>query len=66
MNSFDFNAVTYNGDCYCSHCLPGNVDINSDEVMPIFTSDEVDNYPVCCVCGYEHDYMSKIEYENGE
>ena len=66
MKAWDFEAVAYDGDEYCVGCLPDGVDVDDDDVCPIFASDEVDVYPVCCVCGCEHDYMSKIEYEDRE
>jgi hypothetical protein len=61
MKSYDYDAVTYNGDVYCTSCLPAGVDINSDEVMPIFADSEWNYYPVCCVCNHEHDYVNLLD-----
>jgi hypothetical protein len=57
MKAWDFDCVAYDADHYCVECLPNGVDAESDDVMPVFASNEVDSYPVCCVCGAEHDYM---------
>ena len=57
MKSYDYKAVTYDGEVYCIDCLPKEIDINDEEVMPIFADSEWDYVPVCCVCGYEHDYV---------
>jgi len=56
VKAYDFDAAIYNGEVYCIDCLP--VDPDDPEVMPIFASDEWDFYPVCDVCGYEHDYVA--------
>lgn len=66
MKAWDYDAVTYDGAVYCVGCLPKGVNVNSDDVHPIFASDEWD-YPgaTCDVCGETHDYMGlvgKTEY----
>lgn len=58
MKSFDYDAVAYEGDYYCTECLPDGVDVESDDVQPVFADAEVDNYPVCGACHAEHDYMA--------
>ena len=64
MKSYDYEAVTYDGDIYCNGCLPEGVNINDEQVHPIFADSEWDYIPVCCVCGREHDYVTVIDYEN--
>src|SRR5262245_55360529 len=66
MNACDFDAVVYDGAEYCVGCLPDGVDVDSEEVSPIFASEEMDRYPVCDACGYEHDYVSLTEYGQRE
>ena len=61
MKTYDYYAVGYKGDIYCLKCLPKGVDVNSDEVSPIFADSEWDEYPTCGVCFEIHDYVSKIE-----
>lgn len=67
-----YNAVYYfadsraAGECYCVGCLPAGVDVDSEGVYPIFSSDESDSYPVCCVCGREHDYIGLTDYGRAE
>lgn len=56
MMLYEFEAVAYNGEVYCSECCP--IDINDASVTPIFASDEVDEVQICCECGCEHDYMN--------
>lgn len=55
MESWNFDAVTFDGDVYCNECLP--VDLDSEGVYPILASSKVDRYPACAVCGKKHDYM---------
>jgi hypothetical protein len=43
------------GAIYCIECCP--VDTDSEDVAPVFASEEVDSYPVCDTCGTQHDYM---------
>ena len=63
MKSYDFNAMTYDADIYCTECLPEGINEDSTEVFPIFADSEWDYTPVCCVCGREHDYVSVLEGE---
>lgn len=57
MKSYDYNAVTYDGACYCTECLPEGVDVENEEVSPIFAGSEWDYYPVCDKCGEVHEYV---------
>jgi len=59
MKSWEFEAVTFNGDIYCNDCCP--VDTDSPEVSPIFADSEWDYLPVCDHCGTEHDYVGLTE-----
>ena len=61
MKAWNYDAVVYDGQVFCVECLPARVDPESDDVTPIFASEEWDHYPICDVCGYEHDYVSLIE-----
>ena len=61
MNDFDYYAVVYDNEIYCLNCLPVDVTVQSEEITPIFAGSEWDEYPVCCVCGHEHDYVIKLE-----
>lgn len=61
MKSWDYEAVGYEGEIYCIDCLPDGVDMQSHGTSPIFTCTEWDVYPVCYVCGHEHDYVGLIE-----
>jgi hypothetical protein len=65
MKVYEFDAVTYDGDVYCNNCLPDGVEIEDDDVAPIFAGDEWQEYPVCCVCGEVHKYMSLIQTRVG-
>jgi hypothetical protein len=59
MKSFDFEAVVFDGDVFCTGCLHAvGVDAEDEDVQPIFADSEWDYYPVCNQCGYEHDYVS--------
>jgi hypothetical protein len=60
MNACDFDAVTYDADVYCVECLPHDVDVDSEDVGPIFADQEWDYYPVCCNCGRVHEYVSLL------
>lgn len=60
MKAYDFEACTYQGDVYCNGCLPRGLSVNSEEVTPIFASDEWEHTPVCCQCMEPHDYMSVL------
>jgi hypothetical protein len=61
MKSFDFDAVTYDGEVYCNECLPVGVDVDDEEVSPIFADDEWEVAPTCCQCGEVHDYMPILD-----
>ncbi len=62
MKAWDYECVGYEGSIYCVGCLPDGVDILCGNVNPIFASSEWDSYPVCCVCGHEHNYVGLIKY----
>jgi len=65
MKAFDYDAVTYDCAVYCVGCLPAGVNVNSDEVHPVFADSEWDTAPVCDACGEVHDYVTllgKVEY----
>lgn len=62
MKAWDYYAVEYDGNVYCVACLPSGVDIESDDVSPIFADSEWDYYPVCDECGYTHDFVSLTTY----
>jgi len=57
MKAWDYDAVVWEGEVYCVGCLPDNVNVENEGVMPIFASSEWDSYPVCTVCHMEHDYV---------
>ena len=61
MKSYDFDAVVYDSSVYCKECLPKEVDIESEEVHPIFADSEWDYAPGCCVCKTVHDYMTILQ-----
>jgi hypothetical protein len=64
MKSFDYEAMSYQGDIYCVSCLPAGVGVDDEEVYPVFADSEWECYPpTCCVCGYEHDYVNTIHQE---
>jgi hypothetical protein len=66
MKSYEFEAVIYNGNIYCCGCLPIGVNINDDDVMPIYMDSEWYFIPVCCDCGEEHLYVNLLdEVQNG-
>jgi len=58
MKSFDYEAVVYDCEVYCVSCLPGGVDVEGDDVSPIFADSEWDYYPVCAECGEVHNYIN--------
>src|ERR671923_253380 len=66
MKSFDYEAVTYDGAVYCVDCLPDGVNVNDDEVSPIFADSEWDTAPVCDVCGTVHDYVTVLESDDDD
>lgn len=59
MKAYDFDAVVYESEVYCLDCL--EVDLDDDDVSPIFASDEWDYMPCCCICQETFDYMNIIE-----
>jgi hypothetical protein len=67
MHGHDFDAVVYDCDVCCVACLPDGLTADSTDewgepiVHPIFATEEMDSYPVCCECGAEHDYVSLTE-----
>ena len=62
MNSIEyrFDAVTYAGEVFCNECLPDGVTVYDEKVNPIFADVEVDQFPVCSICGHEHTYMTSL------
>ena len=60
MKSYDYEAVTYDGAVYCIGCLPKGIDIEGEDVMPVFADSEWDSMPVCTICFKEHDYVNLI------
>lgn len=56
MKAYDFDAITFEGDVYCNGCFPG--DTSNTDCSPVFADSEWDSYPTCCICGYQHDYVS--------
>jgi hypothetical protein len=63
MRSYDYDAVTYDGEVYCVECLPDGVNVEDPEVMPIFADSEWAYAPVCTACGAKHDYVTVIREE---
>lgn len=63
MRTCDFDAVYFEGECYCNECLPDNMDTNEEEVSPIFAESSCSTYPVCIKCGYVHTYMDLDDIE---
>lgn len=62
MKAYDFDAVTFDGEVYCIECLPDGVNVNDEEVSPIFADCEHDAFPTCGVCGRVHDYVPLTAY----
>ena len=63
MKSYDYEAVTYDHEVFCLDCLEEKgVSFEDSEVLPIFADSEWTFYPICSVCGREHDYVSLISY----
>ena len=60
MKSYEYNAVTWDGDFYCIQCLPKGVRMGSEEVHPVYADCEWGYAPSCCICGYVHDYVNII------
>ena len=63
MKSFDYEAVVFESEIYCTECLPDGIGEEDEDVQPIFADSEWDYAPVCCNCGGIHDYMSILEKE---
>ena len=61
MKTFDFEAVVYGSEVYCTGCLPQGIEPGGDEVHPIFAGSEWDYYPSCAECGTVHEYVSLTE-----
>lgn len=55
MKSSHYAAVMYGGHAYCLCCVPTYED--DENIVPIFASDEVTEYPACVRCGMVHKYM---------
>ena len=65
MKAWAFDAVTYDGEVYCTECLPKGVKVTNEGVTPIFASDEWDAPGAACSeCGELHDYMNLIGGED--
>jgi len=62
MKSWDYEAVVYDGDIYCVECLPKGVSV--EDAYPIFADSEWEIAPVCCSCGYVHDYVNILNQED--
>jgi len=60
IKSYDYSAVVWDGDVYCIECLPEGVNVEDDDVYPIFAGSEWDYPPVCRKCGEVHDYVSLL------
>lgn len=58
MKAYDFDCVVYDGGHYCVDCLPAGVSVESEDVAPVFATEEMDYYPTCCVCHERHEYVS--------
>lgn len=63
MKDYDYYAVAFDGEVYCTECLPDGIDSQTIDVYPIFAGSEWESYPVCCECGEVQDYVSLIEEE---
>lgn len=61
MKSFDYYTVVYDSEIYCCGCLPEGIDIDSDDIQPIFADSEWNYVPCCCKCDTEHDYINLLE-----
>lgn len=60
MKSWDYEAVTFDGDIYCTGCVPENAD--KEEISPVFASDEwAGPHPRCGKCGYVFEYLGEEE-----
>jgi len=61
MNSCEYSAVAYEHEIYCIDCLPDGIENPNRVIDPIFANTEWDVYPICCICGREHDYVVLLE-----
>jgi hypothetical protein len=61
MKAYDYFAVVYGGEVFCTECVPQGVNPSGDDCYPIFADSEWSYYPECVVCGREHDYITLIE-----
>ena len=61
MKCYDYDAVVYDGEIYCTECVPKGV--TEDDYYPIFADSEWETAPVCNECGFVHDYMSILGKE---
>ena len=64
MKSFDYEAVIYNGDVFCTDCCP--VSLKHEDVFPIFADQELQSPVKCDACGWEHNYFNIINYSDKE
>lgn len=62
MKSWEYRAVIYNGQALCVSCVPS--DAQSEDIAPIFASEELEEYPICAVCAEVHIYP-KISLKPG-
>ncbi len=58
MKTFDFEAFVFDGEVYCTGCLPPGIDPEGEEVHPVFAGSEWDYYPSCAECGTVQEYVS--------
>jgi len=63
MKAWAYDAAIWEDEIYCIECLPARA--SEEDAVPIFAGSEVESYPICIRCKYEHTYMSKLEKENG-
>jgi hypothetical protein len=66
MKTYDFYAVVYSCDVYCTECVPDGANIEDSEIYPIFADSEWDYAPVCCNCGESHDYVTILENKDSK
>lgn len=60
MKAYDYEAVVFNCEVYCVECLPEDVDVDSEDVHPVFADSEWDTAPTCVHCNAVHDYVSVL------
>lgn len=58
MDATQFEAVTCDGEVYCTECLPTGIAPDGADVHPIFANQAWDHYPVCSECGEKHEYVT--------